>query len=129
MDAYTARVRSRLASVVISALMLAAVVLVAWPVISGFASDSSQGAATTSTTARWCGTVLTHMDNVRRLPRPELQRVVVACNLTYTKDCGGSGDIDPHTGATLHSSYSCVIRDKHGKVVRTYTTDALRPTP
>ena len=105
------------------------VVVVGWPVVAGFGSDSHRRATTTSTTAPWCRALLTNMDNVRRLPLPEIRRVIVACDMTYTKDCGGSADIDPHTGVTLHSSYSCVIKDKHGNVVRTYTTDALRPTP
>ena len=114
----------------ILALTAVAVVLVAWPVIAGFSTtDVSQNATTTSTTAPWCRALLTNMDNVRRLSLPQIRRVIVACDMTYTKECGGSADIDPHTGVTRHSSYSCVIKDKHGKVVRTYTTDALRPTP
>lgn len=51
---------------------------------------------------------------VRHLPPPELRRYLDACNLTYTKDCTGqtSGEM------------TCEIRDKSGKLVRTYTTRA-----
>ena len=76
-----------------------------------------------------------NMDKVRHLRQPELQQYIVACNLTYTKDCSRSSTtpLDPKTGQPIgpaqSSAYICEIRDKHGKVVRTYTTDALRPTP
>ncbi len=69
-----------------------------------------------------------NVDTVRRLPQPELRRYIVACNLTYTKECSAAGTVDPRTGIERYAEPPhCTIRDKHGKIVRTYTTDALRP--
>ena len=96
------------------AILVVSVVLVGWPVVAGFWMTSPLELAMSQHPGARIVTV---------------HCLDVACDMTYTKSCGGAADIDPHTGVTRHSSYSCEIRDKHGKVVRTYTTDALRPTP
>jgi hypothetical protein len=111
-------------------LVVATVVLVGVSVIAGFGSTDTTQSATTSTTAPWCRSLLTDMDNVRRLPLPEIRRVIVACDMTYTKECSAAGTVDTNTGQMSYAEKpNCVIRDKHGKVVRTYRTDALRSTP
>jgi hypothetical protein len=131
-DAYTPGVQrfgvGGLASIVLAA---ATVVLVGVPVISGFWSADTSPSATTSTTPPWCRDLLTnHMADVRRLPPQEIRRIVVACDMTYTKECSSAGSTDPRTGRMIYAEPPhCTIRDKHGRVVRTYTTDALRPTP
>jgi hypothetical protein len=116
------------------ALTAAAAALVGVPVIAGFWSRDAVDARTSTP-----GATVIHcldlrqpgnMDKVRRLPRPDLARYIVACNLTYTKDCSGAGTVDTLTGKTIYDTPpTCVIRDKRGNVVRTYTTDVLRPTP
>lgn len=141
-DAYTPGVRWALVGrLAIVALIAATVMLVAVPVIAGFWSRDavdlamSRRNATVSTIRCLDLRQPGNMDKVRRLPQLDLARYVVACNLTYTKDCSGSSTtpLDPKTGQpigpTRSSAYTCEIRDKHGKVVQTYTTDALRPTP
>jgi hypothetical protein len=114
--------------------MVATVVLVGWPVIAGFWTTSPVEMAMSHPSAQNVQCldlrVPENMDKVRHLPQPELQRYIVACNMTYTKECSAAGAIDPSTGRETYAEPPhCVIRDKHGKVVRTYTTDALRPTP
>jgi hypothetical protein len=127
--AYTPGVRRLVGRLAIAALLVATVLLVGVPVIAGFSSDTSQ-TATTSTTAPWCRSLLTNMDNIRRMPLAEIRRIIVACDMTYTKECSSAASTDPRTGRMIYAEPPrCTIMDKHGRVVRTYTTDALRPTP
>ena len=108
-------------------LVLATVILVGGQVVAGFWSSDSR--ATAAGVVRCLDLRQPkHLDAVRRLPQPELRRYIVACNLTYTKECSAGGTVDPRTGIERYAEPPhCTIRDRHGKIVRTYTTDALRP--
>jgi hypothetical protein len=118
-----------LASILLAA---ATVVLVGVPVIAGFWSTDANPRVIEAPIIRVPAINCLDLRNpanlnaVRHLAQPELSRYATWCHLDYTKSCSAAGTIV--NGKEIYSQPpTCEIKDKHGKVVRTYTTDSLGP--